>query len=145
MLTFGQRDPKLQYWRRHGVYAVILNEHQHFLCVEDSERNLYLVGGKKEVGETASETLLREALEETGYRLHVHQKIGAAEKHWVSAQYARYSQHNLADLYLCQLHEKCTEPLENEKNVWVDLATLKKRLFHEHHLHLIQEFLKQRS
>ncbi|MFC7686622.1 hypothetical protein [Ureibacillus sp. GCM10028918] len=35
METFGKRNYDLNYWKRTGAYAVIQNDHQQFLCVED--------------------------------------------------------------------------------------------------------------
>ena len=45
MKTFGTRNYELNYWQRTGAYAVIQNNLQQFLCVEDLDGHLFLVGG----------------------------------------------------------------------------------------------------
>ena len=141
MKSFGNRNYTLDYWKREGAYAIIQNKDKQFLCVEDLEGNLYLVGGGIEEGESPKESIIREGIEEIGYQIEILKNIGQAEKHWVSEKYSKYSQHNIANLYQCKLLEKISEPIENEKMKWVDYDTLEKFLFHEHHLYLINLFL----
>lgn len=141
MKTFGNRNYELEYWKRSGAYAVIQNNDKQFLCVEDLENNLYLVGGRIEEDESPEEALFRESLEETGFQINILKEIGQAEKHWVSEKYAKYSQHNIAILYYCELLNKIAEPIEQEKMKWVNYKELEKFLFHEHHLYLIKKFL----
>ncbi|MEG0416716.1 MAG: NUDIX domain-containing protein [Erysipelothrix sp.] len=141
MKTFGKRDYDLNYWKRNGAYAVIQNDLQQFLCVEDLDRNLFLVGGGVKVDESPECALLRESIEETGYKIKIGKFIGKAERHWVSARYPRDSQHNIGILYACELLEKIAEPVEKETMRWVDFNDLEKNLFHEHHLYLIKQYL----
>lgn len=143
MKIFGKRNYDLDYWKRTGVYAVIQNNHRQFLCVEDSEGNLFLVGGGIEADESPEYALLRESIEETGHKIQIVKIIGEAERHWVSARYPRYSQHNLGILYECELLEKIAEPVETETMRWADFKYLEKHLFHEHHLYLIKQYLNR--
>lgn len=141
MKTFGKRNYDLNYWKRTGAYAVIQNDQQQFLCVEDLDGNLFLVGGGIEIDESPEVALLRGSIEETGHEIRIFEQIGKAERHWVSAKYPRDSQHNIGILYTCKLLEKIAEPVEKEKMRWVDFNYLEKHLFHEHHLYLLKQYL----
>ena len=141
MKTFGKRNYDLNYWKRTGAYAVIQNDQQQFLCVEDLDGNLFLVGGGIEIDESPEIALLRESIEETGHEIRIVEQIGKAERHWVSAKYPRDSQHNIGILYTCKLLEKIAEPVVEEKMRWVDFNYLEKHLFHEHHLYLLKQYL----
>lgn len=141
MQTFGKRNYDLNYWKRTGAYAVIQNDHQQFLCVEDLDGNLFLVGGGVETDESPERALLRESIEEIGHEIQIVKIIGKAERHWVSAKYPRDSKHNIGILYSCELLEKIAEPVEKETIRWVDFNYLEKHLFHEHHLYLIKQYL----
>ena len=141
MKIFGERNYDLNYWKRTGAYAVIQNEQQQFLCVEDLDRNLFLVGGGVEEGESPELALLRESIEEIGHQIQIIKVIGKAERHWVSEKYPYDSQHNIGILYVCELLEKVAEPIEQEIMRWVDFDYLEKHLFHDHHLYLIKQYL----
>ena len=141
MKIFGERNYDLNYWKRTGAYAVIQNEQQQFLCVEDLDRNLFLVGGGVEEGESPELALLRESIEEIGHQIQIIKVIGKAERHWVSEKYPDDSQHNIGILYVCELLEKVAEPIEQEIMRWVDFDYLEKHLFHDHHLYLIKQYL----
>ena len=141
MKTFGRRNYDLNYWKRTGAYAVIQNDQQQFLCVEDLNGNLFLVGGGIDEDESPETALLRESIEETGHKIQIVKFIGKAEKHWVSNKYPNDSQHNIGFIYACTLLEKIAEPIEKEPMCWVDYHDLEKRLFHEHHLYLIKQYL----
>lgn len=141
MKTFKERNYDLNYWKRTGAYAVIQNNHQQFLCVEDLDGNLFLVGGDVEGNESPELALLRESIKETGHAIQFVEVIGKAERHWVSEKYPNDSQHNIGILYICELLEKIAEPIEKETMRWVDFNYLVKHLFHEHHLYLIKQYL----
>lgn len=141
MITFGERDYKLKYWKRIGAYAVIQNDKKQFLCVKDSDGLLFLVGGGVDEGESPENALLRESIEETGHEIRIVEEIGKAERHWISSKYPSDSQHNVGILYAAQLLEKVAEPVEKEIMCWVDYSELEKNLLHEHHLYLIKQHL----
>ncbi|GAA0116469.1 NUDIX domain-containing protein [Clostridium senegalense] len=141
MKSFGKRKHNLEYRKRKGAYGIIQNSDGKFLVVKDKDNNLYLVGGKIELGENPIQTICREALEETGYRVKVNDFIGIAEKHWVSAKYPKWSQHNIGVFYKCDLLKKVTLPVEKEPILWVSLSDLEKYLFHEHHLYMVKKSL----
>lgn len=141
MISFGERDYSLQYMKRDCAYALIKNEQDQFLCVQEIGKDyLFLVGGGIENTETPIEALHRECLEETGYLIEIKSFIGSAEKQWVSSKYPEWSQHNIA--HEAVLLEKIAEPVEIEPMRWVNLQQLEQHLYHEHHLYLIKKYLR---
>jgi len=60
-----------------AVRAIIVDEGQLFLMHLKTSNTYVLPGGSKDEGETLSEALKREVLEETGYRLKAHKKCFA--------------------------------------------------------------------
>jgi 8-oxo-dGTP diphosphatase len=142
MKTFGKRNHELNYWKRTGVYAVIQNNYDQFLCVENLDGHLFLVGGGVESEESLERALSRESIEETGHDIQIIEEIGRAERHWVSEKYPGDSQHNVGIVYACELLEKIAEPVEKEIMRWVDFDYLEEHLFHEHHLYLVKQYLK---
>lgn len=141
MISFGQRDDTLEYRKREGAYGIIKNSEGRFLVVKDKDENLHLIGGGIEEGENPIEALLREAIEETGYKIRVKELVGIAEKHWVSPKYPDWSQHNIGFIYECDLLEQVSLPIESEPMLWVTLNDLEKSLFHEHHLYMVKKLL----
>lgn len=80
-------------------------------------------------------------MEETGYKINVLEFFGKSEKHWVSEKYPKWSQHNIGIFYECELNGKVTKPIEQEMILWVTYAELRTKLFHEHHLYIIDRYL----
>lgn len=141
MEIFGERNYDLEYKKRYAVYGVIQNEQGQFLCVKDLDGNYFLVGGGIEDGESPESALLRESIEETGYKIQIVEFIGNAQRHWVSKKYPNDSQRNIATLYVCKLLEKIAEPIESETMCWIGFNELEENLFHEHHLYLMKQHL----
>lgn len=141
MKSFGKRNYNLEYKKRKGAYGIIQDSDEKFLAVKDEENNLFLVGGKIELGEDPIEAICREALEKTGYQVKVNNFVGIAEKHWVSEKYPKWSQHNIGMFYKCDLLKKVALPIEKEPALWVSLSDLEKYLFHEHHLYMVKKSL----
>lgn len=141
MKSFGKRNYNLEYKKRKGAYGIIQDSDGKFLAVKDEDNNLFLVGGKIELGEDPIEAICREALEETGYQVKVNNFVGIAEKHWVSEKYPKWSQHNIGMFYKCDLLKKVALPIEKEPALWVSLSDLEKYLFHEHHLYMVKKSL----
>ena len=139
MITFGKRDETLEYRKRTGVYGIIQDDTGRFLTVKN-ENGLFLIGGGVEERENLVDALKREALEETGYKIEiVGDKIGVAERHWVSATYPDWSQHNIGHFYRCKLLEKVAEPTEIEPIFWATLEELEQHLFHDHQLYMLRK------
>ena len=141
MIIFGQRDHTLKYMQRKAAYAIIKNSDEQFLIVKDEDGYFFLIGGGIEEDEDPTEALMREALEETGYKIRINRLIGHAQRHWVSNKYPACSQHNIGVFYQCDLLEQVALPVEAAPMLWATLNDLEKYLFHEHHLYMVMKSL----
>lgn len=101
-----------------GIYCICTNDNGHLLTVEKNggpyKNRLDLPGGTPESGETEIETVVREVLEETGYKVLTAVKIGERcyELPWEYKQWT-LSQHT-AVYYLCTVDE-------NQKRILADI------------------------
>jgi 8-oxo-dGTP diphosphatase len=75
---FGERIAGRIYTYRLGAYAVVFDADQRVAVVKNRHGYYFLLGGGVEPGETMEEALQREVLEESGYDIHIHRKLGEA-------------------------------------------------------------------
>jgi 8-oxo-dGTP diphosphatase len=68
MREFGERRPGLDYIRRPGSYALIVDEEGRAAAVR-TDKGLFLLGGGAEPWETAEAAVRREVLEESGHEI----------------------------------------------------------------------------
>jgi 8-oxo-dGTP pyrophosphatase MutT (NUDIX family) len=118
-----------------GIYCICTNDNGYLLTVEKNggpyKNRLDLPGGTPENGETESETVIREVLEETGYKVITVDKLGERcyELPWNYKQWTR-SRHT-AVYYLCKVDETIKVALadiaDQDSNgvLWMDTKSLK--------------------
>ncbi|WP_246879975.1 NUDIX domain-containing protein [Bacillus suaedae] len=71
--VFGERNERISYETRKGVYAVIYNSQKDEVMTVRNERGHHLLaGGGIENGGSHFRCLEREMLEETGYKVLLH-------------------------------------------------------------------------
>ena len=104
------------YHRAFGVYGVCINEGK--LLVIDKNRGPYsnrfdLPGGSLEEGESLTEALHREVIEETGYSIHILKQIGTSDFKlpWKWKTFTHV--HHIAVFYHIELNELRNENLES--------------------------------
>ncbi|OOE12253.1 NUDIX domain-containing protein [Fictibacillus arsenicus] len=118
-----------------GIYCICTNDNGHLLTVEKNggpyKNRLDLPGGTPESGETEIETVVREVLEETGYKVLTAIKIGVRcyELPWTYKQWT-YSQHT-AVYFLCTVDENQKRILaeipdqDSDGVLWMDSESIK--------------------
>jgi 8-oxo-dGTP pyrophosphatase MutT (NUDIX family) len=117
-----------------GIYCICTNKNDRLLTVEKSggpyKNRLDLPGGTPELGETDYETVVREVLEETGYKVLSAVKIGERSYKipWNYKQWT-FSQHT-AVYYLCTIDETNKDALadipdqDSTGALWVEAELL---------------------
>ncbi|MFQ5641039.1 MAG: NUDIX domain-containing protein [bacterium] len=76
-ITFGSRQPDVDYKLRPAAYAVITRDESEVAVVK-GKRGYFLPGGGCWSGETPEETVIREVREELAREVHLVRKIGDA-------------------------------------------------------------------
>jgi len=128
-LEFGKRDPEVEYRRRPGVYAVILNGEGKFAAV--GWRNTFLLpGGGIDPGESPEEALTREVREECAHEVVIEKLLGSGVQYFTNENGKHWEFH-------CFYFEaQFGAPLDNEPEHtlhWLDVADAPKLLAYEVH------------
>lgn len=111
--VFGTKDPKLDYQKRIGVYAVIPDQSgKRLLILGAPNHALFLPGGEVEPGESDEETIRRELLEEFGVTVTIGEKLGRASEYFYS-HHRQTAYDHPATFYACSDLRKVAEPLED--------------------------------
>ena len=130
MKSFGEQLPNIQYLPRIGSYAVII-ENERIAVIKSPRLNAYfLIGGGLDEGESEQEGLEREALEEIGYKIKVHQKIGAATEYFYAEIDEKYFAKE-CHFYRCELIEKVSDSAEREL-IWLTAENIND-IYHDCH------------
>lgn len=103
MRRFGNvRRADIQYTRRPGAYGVILRGDKALLALNECPGEEFaLPGGGIDPGESPIQALHREAMEETGHRIHVVRRIGAYQRFTYMTEYDLWA-HKICHIYLCR-------------------------------------------
>ena len=141
LLVFGTRIEGAQYHYRPSAYAVVRNDKGEFAAAE-TPHACFLIGGGINPGESADETIRREALEECGLHLVVRSQIGRAMQICYSvaddAYYEKDSTFMEADV------QGSTVALEHDHRLlWLSAPEALTRLSHESHRWAVESFLNQ--
>lgn len=131
-MTFGEKVSHLEYQRREGCYAVIIDAaKQQVAVILTAKGQYFLPGGGIEKGETPEECLRREMLEETGFEVKISSYIVRAQRYFISS----LNEPLLSDgiFYAAEFVEKVQEPIENDHDLrWINFDEVDDLLFHEH-------------
>jgi len=140
MNIFGEKLADLEYKRRKGCYAVIIDSARQQVAVVLTARGHYfLPGGGMNEGEKPEECVRRELLEETGYEVEVSSFIGEAQRYFFSSKNEPLLSEGM--FFLAELKEKVQEPIEEDHVLtWIGIGEIE-RLFHEHHCWAVRKAL----
>lgn len=125
---FGSFNPKVEYRRRPGAYAVIFDEHGRFASVK-AEKGFFLPGGGIEAGESREDTLTREVREECAHEVEIGSYLGSAIQYFTGQDGRHW------EFHCSYFQAQFGSPLDNEPEHelhWFDLSDAYK-LAHEVH------------
>ncbi|MHA1597244.1 MAG: NUDIX domain-containing protein [Alphaproteobacteria bacterium] len=118
---FGKKNPAHDYEDRASVYGVAFNDSGQLL-VARARGKIVLPGGGVDPGEKRKQALVREYLEETGYRIKIIEKIGRANEYSISKRRKRAS-NKTATFYLVAADEQVQDPDDDDHAPeWMDVA-----------------------
>ena len=124
---FGKKEA-VNYIDREGAYIIPINNGK--VGVVETKKGYFLLGGGLKDGESHSECIERECMEEAGCAVFIKEKVCSAET------YCRHSEigffHPIQTYYVGEITEKLnTETEENHKFVWLEYGEIKGKMFLE--------------
>lgn len=125
-------NPTAHYRRRPGVYAVLLSGQSLLLTHQASPNPEYqLPGGGIDAGEHPIPALHREVMEETGWRISIHRRLGAFRRFTFMPDYGFWAE-KLCTVYLARPVLRLGEPTEpGHQAVWLSPHDALSRLGNE--------------
>ena len=140
MKRIGKKVEELKYTKRPRAYAIIERKKDNKIAIATDGEYFFLGGGIEE-GETETQALKRELIEESGYRIK-NIKFFDKVKAWADGG-DRGPLDVTATIYTAEFDKKVTEPIEKDhKILWIDPTEYKNKLYHEYQRYLLEEYIK---
>jgi 8-oxo-dGTP diphosphatase len=137
---FGNIEKHKDYYKREGVYGIIMNKDQKFGIIKATDR-YFLPGGGTHGEESHKACLHREFLEETGYSIEIEQYLGQTDFHFHSKDFLHHYMHILSHYYTVTFKDYVKEPIEcDHELVWLTYQECQDRMFLEHQRYGITYF-----
>lgn len=125
---FGKKIETADYYHRPGAYLIPYRDGK--IALVGIPLGLFLLGGGREEGESDEECILRECLEETGYRVKLGRFLCSAETYCRIPE--REFFHPIQTYYTGQLLEKVQEPIETDHRLlWMPPEEAAEKLYSE--------------
>ena len=140
MKEFGEKVKGVEYLRRPGSYAVIIKDNRIGVLKAKGYDTYFLVGGGIDAGESETETLRREAIEEIGFRIEIGEKTGTAIEYFYSERERQYIAKE-CHFYRVVLTAEADEKGKHEL-VWITRNELH-RLHHQSYQWIVETELKR--
>ena len=122
---FGIKE-NADYYDREGAYIIPINNNK--VCIVKTPKGYFLIGGGMDEGESETDCLIRECLEETGCRLAIQEKIASAETYCKHPKVKYF--HPIQYYYIGELIDKVQEPKESDHQLeWVNIDEIKGKMF----------------
>lgn len=142
MKYIGSKEKNIEYKKRPGAYAIIINKNDDEIGIAKVEDELFYLGGGIEEGETKLEALRRELIEETGYtikNIKEFEEVGS----YVFSKDKGYLE-VIASVYTAEFDEKVTEPIEKDHIVlWVKPEEYENKMFREWQRYIMKRFIEK--
>lgn len=144
MKYVGSKEKNVEYRKRPGAYAIIVNKDDDKVgIVTDGEAYFYLGGGIKN-GETKLEALKREMIEEAGYSIKNIREFEEVGSH-VFAEDKGFLE-VIASVYIAEFDKKVVEPIEKDHKVlWVKPEEYVGKMFREWQRYIMERFIENRK
>ena len=123
--TFGTKE-KADYYDREGAYVIPIKDNK--VCIVKTPKGYFLIGGGMDAGESETDCIIRECLEETGCNVIIKEKIASAETFCKHPKVKFF--HPIQHYYIGELSNKMQEPIESDHELeWVNINEIKGKMF----------------
>src|SRR5688500_11690423 len=136
--VFGERGAGQDYIVRPSAYALILNERDEFAVVM-TPLGLLLPGGGIDGDETPAETIVREALEESGLELVPGPEIARVVQLVYSTVERKYFDKRTVFLWATVTGHDSGRGEADHELTWLPAETAAQRMHHESHAWVLRE------
>lgn len=144
MKYVGSKEENIEYRKRPGAYAIIINKIDDKVGIVTDGADYFYLGGGIEKGETKLEALKRELIEEAGYSIknikqfeEVGSHIFADDKGYIEV---------IASVYIAEFDKKVTEPIEKDHTVlWVKPEEYVDKMCREWQGYIMRRFIEERN
>ena len=144
MKYVGNKEENIEYRKRPGAYAIIINKDDDKIGIVATGGRYFYLGGGIEKGETKLEALKRELLEESGYtikNIKEFEEVGS----YIFAEDKGYLE-VVASVYIAEFDKKVTEPIEKDHTVlWVKPEEYVSKMFREWQRYIMERFIEERK
>lgn len=124
---FGKREDKT-YLDRKGAYIIPINGEK--VGVVETSKGFFLLGGGIDDGETDTQCIVRECIEEMGYQVEIKEKVCSAETYCQHPTIGFF--HPIQVYYSGKILEKVKESMESDHIFkWVDYENIRGKMYLE--------------
>lgn len=142
MKYIGSKEENIEYTKRPGAYAIIINENSDKIGIVTDGRDYFYLGGGIEKGETKIEALKRELIEELGYsikNIKEFEEVGS----YIFSEDKGYLE-VIASVYIAEFDKKIAEPIEKDHTVlWVNPEEYANKMFREWQKYIMERFIEK--
>ena len=144
MKYIGSKEENIEYRKRPGAYAIIINKNDDKVGIVTDGADYFYLGGGIEKGETKIEELQRELIEEAGYSIKNIKEFKEVGSH-IFDEDKRYLE-VIASVYIAEFDEKVAEPIEKDHTVlWVKPKEYVYKMFREWQRYIMERFIEERN
>ncbi len=137
--TFGKRDPNLTYFDRPGAYLICIKDGK-LACVQ-TPKGYFLLGGGIEQGESQTDCIHRECLEEAGLSVTLTRSFCAADSYTIHPRIGPF--HPIQYYYLGTIGARVQDPIEPDHTfVWLPLTEIE-NMYVPQQIWAVQRAMKQ--
>lgn len=144
MKYVGSKEENVEYRKRPGAYAIIVNKNDDKVGIVTDGEDYFYLGGGIENGETKLEALKREMIEEAGYSIKNIREFEEVGSH-IFAEDKGYLE-VIANVYIAEFDKKIAEPIEKDHKVlWVRPEEYVNKMFREWQRYIMERFIERRK
>lgn len=144
MKYVGCKEKNIEYKKRPGAYAIIINKEDDKIGIVSDGKAYFYLGGGIEEGETKLEALKRELIEESGYLIKNVKELDEVGSYVFVADKGYFEV--IASVYVAEFDEKIAEPIEKDHTIlWVKPEEYVDKMFREWQRYIMQRFIEIKS